>query len=50
VQFLLGQMYLAKEDIQKAISCFQFVQATVPDNYETMKILGSLYGKVGKKD
>jgi len=47
--FGLGQMYLAKKDgndqanKEKACNHFEIVLKTFPDNYETMKILASLY-------
>ena len=41
--FGLGQMYIARGDMENAAQCFEKVLATQPGNYETMKILGSLY-------
>jgi len=47
--FGLGQMYLAKKDgnevqnKEKACDHFEIVLKAFPDNYETMKILASLY-------
>lgn len=39
----LGQLYIAKGDTENAASCFEKVLKVNPGNYETMKILGSLY-------
>ena len=36
-------MYIARGDMENAAQCFEKVLATQPGNYETMKILGSLY-------
>lgn len=36
-------MYVARGDMENAAQCFEKVLATQPGNYETMKILGSLY-------
>jgi len=44
-QYGLGQMYIGKGERQKASECFEKVWKEYPDNYETLKILGSLYGK-----
>jgi len=41
----LGQMYIHKDDRQNASECFEKVLKFHPDNYETLKILGSLYGR-----
>ena len=41
--FGLGQMYIARGDVENAAQCFEKVLAAQPENYETMKILGSLY-------
>ena len=41
--FGLGQMYIARGDMDNAAQCFEKVLASQPGNYETMKILGSLY-------
>ncbi len=41
--FGLGQMYIARGDSDNAAQCFEKVLAAQPGNYETMKILGSLY-------
>lgn len=46
----LGQMYLAKGEIAKAITSFEAVIKKYPDNYETLKILASLYAHTGKRD
>ncbi|XP_025191695.1 RNA polymerase-associated protein CTR9 homolog [Melanaphis sacchari] len=39
----LGQMYIHGGDIKNATKCFERVLKTEPENYETMKILGSIY-------
>ena len=36
-------MYIARGDMENAAQCFEKVLAAQPGNYETMKILGSLY-------
>lgn len=41
--FGLGQMYIKREDTENAAQCFEKVLKAQPNNYETMKILGSLY-------
>jgi len=41
--FGLGQMYIARGDINNAAQCFEKVLKATPGNYETLKILGSLY-------
>ncbi|BFZ05310.1 hypothetical protein BsWGS_08349 [Bradybaena similaris] len=41
--FGLGQMYIFRGDNENAAQCFEKVLKTQPGNYETMKILGSLY-------
>jgi len=41
--FGLGQMYIARGDNVNAANCFEKVLKHQPNNYETMKILGSLY-------
>ncbi|GBN80056.1 RNA polymerase-associated protein CTR9 [Araneus ventricosus] len=42
-QFGLGEMYIHKSDMENAAQCFEKVLKAQPGNYETMKILGSLY-------
>jgi RNA polymerase-associated protein CTR9 len=39
----LGQMYIYRGDSENAAQCFEKVLKVHPGNYETMKILGSLY-------
>ena len=39
----LGQMYIYRGDTENAAQCFEKVLKLQPGNYETMKILGSLY-------
>lgn len=39
----LGQMYIHRGDSENAAQCFEKVLKVQPNNYETMKILGSLY-------
>uniref|UniRef100_A0A2C9LNZ1 Uncharacterized protein n=1 Tax=Biomphalaria glabrata TaxID=6526 RepID=A0A2C9LNZ1_BIOGL len=41
--FGLGQMYIFRGDSENAAQCFEKVLKAQPGNYETMKILGSLY-------
>ncbi|MFH4984632.1 hypothetical protein AB6A40_011341 [Gnathostoma spinigerum] len=41
--FGLGQMYLHREDYDNAIGCFEKVLKVYPQNYDTLKVLGSLY-------
>ncbi|GAB6031101.1 protein required for normal CLN1 and CLN2 G1 cyclin expression [Chamberlinius hualienensis] len=41
--FGLGQMYIFRGDPENAAQCFEKVLKAQPGNYETMKILGSLY-------
>jgi RNA polymerase-associated protein CTR9 len=35
--------YIACGDVENAAQCFEKILAAQPENYETMKILGSLY-------
>ena len=41
--FGLGQMYLDKLDFENASQCFEKVLKLYPNNYESLKILGSIY-------
>ncbi|XP_076339000.1 RNA polymerase-associated protein Ctr9 [Tachypleus tridentatus] len=41
--FGLGQMYIYRGDTENAAQCFEKVLKAQPGNYETIKILGSLY-------
>ncbi|XP_036312946.2 RNA polymerase-associated protein CTR9 homolog [Pipistrellus kuhlii] len=41
--FGLGQMYIYRGDKENACHCFEKVWKAYPNNYETLKILGSLY-------
>jgi RNA polymerase-associated protein CTR9 len=41
----LGQMYIHRGDVENAAQCFEKVLKSHPNNYETMKILGSLYAQ-----
>lgn len=41
--FGLGQMYVYRRDKENAAQCFEKALKAYPNNYETMKILGSLY-------
>uniref|UniRef100_A0A915ALZ8 RNA polymerase-associated protein CTR9-like protein n=3 Tax=Parascaris univalens TaxID=6257 RepID=A0A915ALZ8_PARUN len=41
--FGLGQMYIHREDLDNAIICFEKVLKLYPSNYDTLKVLGSLY-------
>ena len=49
-QYALGQMYLYQKDITKACVCFETVLEKYPHNYETLKVLGSIYAKQHKKE
>ncbi|KAG9511169.1 putative phospholipid-transporting ATPase IM [Fragariocoptes setiger] len=44
-QYGLGQMYIQRREFENAIQCFEAVLKVVPNNYESMKILGSLYAR-----
>lgn len=44
-QFGLGQMYIHRNDLDNASQCFEKVLKIHQGNYETMKILGSLYAQ-----
>uniref|UniRef100_A0A0M3KHN1 RNA polymerase-associated protein CTR9 homolog (inferred by orthology to a human protein) n=1 Tax=Anisakis simplex TaxID=6269 RepID=A0A0M3KHN1_ANISI len=41
--FGLGQMYVHREELDNAIICFEKVLKLHPSNYDTLKVLGSLY-------
>ncbi|RMZ97826.1 RNA polymerase-associated CTR9 -like protein, partial [Brachionus plicatilis] len=41
--FGLGQMYLHRSDPENAALCFEKVLKSSPNNYEAMKILGTIY-------
>ena len=41
--FGLGQLYIERGDTENAAQCFERVLKAQPGNYETMRILGSLY-------
>lgn len=43
--FGLGQMYIHRGDTENASQCFEKVLKVQPNNYETMKILSSLYAE-----
>ncbi|CAG7835863.1 unnamed protein product [Allacma fusca] len=43
--FGLGQMYIKRGDHENAAQCFEKVLKCEPENYETMKILGSIYAQ-----
>jgi RNA polymerase-associated protein CTR9 len=47
-QFGLGQLFIQDNETAKAIKCFEKVHTLVPDNYEVLRVLGSLYGQEGK--
>lgn len=55
-QYGLGQLYIKRGDIENAAACFEKVLKVHANNYETMKILGSLYASAhynknqGKRD
>ncbi|KAL5964577.1 hypothetical protein TSMEX_007696 [Taenia solium] len=46
----LGQMYLHRNDLEHAAIAFEKVLKAYPNNYETLKILGSLYAQSNKLD
>jgi len=48
--FGLGQMYIYRKDLENAAQCFEKVLKAEPNNYETMKILGSLYATSDSED
>jgi len=48
--FGLGQMYIYRGDVENAAQCFEKVLKAQPNNYETMKILGSLYANSESED
>ena len=48
--FGLGQMYIYRGDMENAAQCFEKVLKAQPGNYETMKILGSLYANSDNED
>ena len=48
--FGLGQMYIYRGDVENAAQCFEKVLKAQPANYETMKILGSLYAASASED
>jgi RNA polymerase-associated protein CTR9 len=43
-------MHLHQKDISKACQCFEAVLEKHPSNYETLKVLGSIYTKQHKKE
>ena len=48
--FGLGQMYIQRADNDNAIRCFEQVLTSYPEDYDTIKILGSLYANSNCKD
>ncbi|RWS22039.1 RNA polymerase-associated protein CTR9-like protein, partial [Leptotrombidium deliense] len=48
-QFGLGQMYIHRGDTENASICFEKVLKVHPGNYETMKVLGSLYAQANNQ-
>ncbi|KHJ44027.1 tetratricopeptide repeat protein [Trichuris suis] len=46
----LGQVYIMRGEMEKAIACFEKVIDQQPDSFEAMKVLGSLYAASGKKE
>ena len=48
--FGLGQMYVYRGDTENASQCFEKVLKAQPGNYETMKILGSLYASSSNEE
>lgn len=49
-QFGMGQMKLKRNENNAAIEIFEKLYKSEPECVEIMKVLGSLYGLVGKKD
>ena len=43
-------MYIYRGDMENAAQCFEKVLKAQPGNYETMKILGSLYANSDNED
>lgn len=41
----LGQMYIHRQEYESAVQAFETVLKTNPENYETLKILASLYAQ-----
>eukprot|EP00027_Filamoeba_sp_ATCC50430_P019560 CAMPEP_0168540906 /NCGR_PEP_ID=MMETSP0413-20121227/529_1 /TAXON_ID=136452 /ORGANISM="Filamoeba nolandi, Strain NC-AS-23-1" /LENGTH=835 /DNA_ID=CAMNT_0008570677 /DNA_START=98 /DNA_END=2605 /DNA_ORIENTATION=+ len=48
-QYGIGQMYIHKKEYEKAISAFEKVLTAYPENYETLRMLGSLYAQTNRK-
>ncbi|CDW58199.1 RNA polymerase associated protein CTR9 [Trichuris trichiura] len=46
----LGQVYIMRGEMEKAIVCFEKVIDQQPDSFEAMKVLGSLYAASDKKE
>ena len=44
-QFGLGQMHIHRGDVGAATGCFDKVLAKEPENYEALKIMGSIFSK-----
>lgn len=45
----LGQMYIHRKEYEAAIQSFETVQKANPDNYETLKVLASLYARLNSQ-
>jgi RNA polymerase-associated protein CTR9 len=43
--FGLGKMYIYRGDLENAAQCFEKVLKAQPGNYESMRILGTLYAQ-----
>ena len=43
--FGLGKMYIYRGDMENAAQCFEKVLKAQPGNYESMRILGTLYAQ-----
>ena len=43
-------MYIQREETENAAQCFEKVLKAQPNNYETMKILGSLYANADSEE
>lgn len=48
--FGLGQVLISRRELSKAIPCFERVLKKVPDTFEALKVLGSLYRETNMPD
>eukprot|EP00124_Ichthyophonus_hoferi_P005871 Ihof_evm2s1008 gene=Ihof_evmTU2s1008 len=49
-QYGLGQMYIFKSQLKQAAECFEKVDKSLKGNYETLRILGTIYIQQGKEE